>query len=307
MEQSAASEEQKQQEKEELFRLNKERVIFTKPTVKHIVSPHSGSILAETDPVIPLEEAFIKKCTEVFEKVAVGNAVTKDKIPDLLSKCGFAHDLQLLTKVVTEFYLGPESLELNSFLEFVEKFYAPDYYFGERMRKNVARGQNGAVTAYLVRNCDANTSDGEGTSSLHYCCEYNRPDIIEILAKIAKQKLVVNAQDRYGWSPLHSAAHQGTKNCVALLIKLGANVNIVNNVGKSPLHIATAQNRGAIADLLLNAKANLNLQDKQGMTPLHEAAYRGQVTLYNELSLHPTANMTVRDILGNTPAAYCDV
>jgi len=295
-----------EEQKAELFRLNKERVIFAKPTVKHIVSPHSGSILAKPEPKVPLESEISDKCMQVFNAAATDGIVSKQKIPDLLTKSGFQHDISLLAKLVEEFYTGGDDLDIDSYLAFVQSFYAPDYYFGERLRKNVARGQNAEVTNLLLRNCNANTSDGEGTSSLHYCCEFNRPDIIEILAKIAKKGLAVNAQDRYGWSPLHSATHQGNKACVSLLIKLGANVNIVNNVGKAPLHAAAAQNRGAIADLLLAAKANLNLQDKQGMTPLHEAAYRGQFTLFNELSQRPGADLTIRDVLKNTPADYCD-
>lgn len=294
-------------EKEELFRLNKERVLFTKPTVKHIVSPHSGSILASAEPVVPLEVDIVEKCAKAFQAIATNGTVPRQKIPDLLAKSGFEHDLQLLAKVVTEFYTSQsEVVEATEFLEFVGRFYAPAYHFGERLRKNVARGQNEEVTKLLVRNCNANTSDGEGTSSLHYCCEFNRPDIIELLASIAKKTLNVNAQDRYGWTPLHSATHQGNKNCVALLIKLGAKVNLVNSVGKSALHTAAAQNRGAIAELLLTAKADLNLQDNIGMTPLHEAAFRGQFTLYNELAQHKTANLQVRDILGNLPSNYLD-
>lgn len=303
---SSAPIEDLEQKKAELFRSNKERVVFTKPTVKHIVSPHSGSILAATQPSPPLEESFKGKCKVVFESLSAGGLVGKDKIPELLVKCGFEHDLQLLSKAAKEIHNGSETLDQAAFIEFVGKFNAPDYFFGEILRKNVARGQTDAVASLLVRNCNPNTSDGEGTSSLHYCCEFNRPDIIELLAKISKQQLVVNAQDRYGWSPLHSAVHQGNKNCVAALIKLKANVNIANNVGKTPLHTAAAQNRGAIATLLLAAKADLNQQDKQGMTPLHEAAYRGQMTLYTELSQHPSANMNIRDILGNLPSDYLD-
>jgi hypothetical protein len=298
--------EDQERQKSELFQRNQERVQFSKPTVKHIVSPHSGSILAKPESVAPIDENLKERCIEIFGKLSVDGILSKDKIAEVLLKCGFEHDISLLTKIANELYSGPETLEQTDFVEFATTFHAPDYYFGERLRKSVARGQTEAVIALLVRNCNPNTSDGEGTSSLHYCCEFNRPDLIELFAKLCGQKLVVNAQDRYGWSPLHSAVHQGNKNCVSALIKLGANVNIANNVGKTPLHTAAAQNRGAIATLLLAAKANLNQQDKQGMTPVHEAAYRGQMTLYTELSQHPTANMTVRDVLGNLPSDYLD-
>jgi hypothetical protein len=298
--------EEQQEAKDQLFRENKLRVQFTKPTAKHIVSPHSGSILSEPNPEPPLEEAMIEKATNAFNVLATDNLVESSAIVELLVNCGFDHDVTILAQVVKEFYTEEEPLSLTKFLEFLRKFYAPAYYYGQRLRRNVGRGQNSEVTSLLVRNCDANTSDGEGTSSLHYCCEYNRPDIIEILVNIAKKGLALNAQDRYGWTPLHSAVHQGNQECVAWLLKLGAKVNMVNSVGKSPLHTAAAQNRSAIADMLLQAKANVNLQDAAGMTPLHEAAYRGQFALYNDLCKHPTAQTDIKDILGYLPSDYLD-
>lgn len=300
------SNEEKERQRDEFLQANKERVFFRKPVVKHIVSPHSGSILATAEPVVPLDENLKQRCVDLFEKLSSEGTIPKAVIPELLIKCGFDNDLALVTKAVNESYSGLDVLEQQDLLEFVGKFHAPDYYYGERLRKCVARGQTDSVVALLVRGCSPNTADGEGTSPLHYCCEFNRPELIDLLARMSKQKLIVNAKDRYGWSPLHSAVHQGNKNCVAALIKLGADVNIANNAGKTPLHTAAAQNRTSIAAQLLAAKANLNQPDNQGMTPLHEAAYRGQFTLYQELSQHPTADLTIRDILGNLPSDYVD-
>jgi len=36
-----------------------------------------------------------------------------------------------------------------------------------------------SIHVFVYRKCDVNTADGEGTTSLHYCGEYNRPDIIK--------------------------------------------------------------------------------------------------------------------------------
>ncbi|KAJ1433312.1 ankyrin repeat-containing domain protein [Ochromonadaceae sp. CCMP2298] len=376
-----ALEAQRQADEAEKRRSNNARVQFRKPVVKHIVSPHSGSILAEHEPVLVLDKALADRCAEAFEAVlleareaviaaeaaaaapvkgakgAKGAAVVAEvvveapqgektlpieMIPALLQRCGFEHDLALLSRVVEDFYVGwrqgdkgqahgghggspgvgstvggngedgaagaGEALTLPALLDFVEKFHTPSYHYGERLRRNVGRGQADAAKTLVLRGTDANTSDGMGTSSLHYCAEFDRPEIIEILAQLGEKgkKLVVNGQDRYGWTPLHSACHQGNKTCAALLLKLGADPNLVNNVGKSPLHTAAMQNRGAIVEILLAAGANPNLPDNQGMSPIHEAAYRGQAVIYAELSKLPGADLGLKDRLGYTPPYYFD-
>jgi ankyrin repeat protein len=108
--------------------------------------------------------------------------------------------------------------------------------------------------------------------------------------------LVVDAKDKYGWTPLYCASHHGSTECVKILLHelgtyhmtlkfitsnmllifkfSGADVTVRNNVGKTALHAAMGQNRSAIAELLVHAGASLNAKDSKGMTPLHECAYR---------------------------------
>lgn len=113
-------------------------------------------------------------------------------------------------------------------------------------------------------------------------------------------------QDRYGWTPLHCAAHQGNKDCVRLLLQYGADVTKVNREGKSALHLAAAQNRAAIVQMLLEAGADANLQDQVGMTPVHESTYRGHFPLYNEFARQPHVETDTLDILKRTAADYID-
>ena len=56
----------------------------------------------------------------------------------------------------------------------------------------------------------------------------------------------VNAKDDVGWTPLHSAAYDGHKEIVELLIAKGADVNAKNNFEDTPLDFAD----GEIADFL---------------------------------------------------------
>ena len=114
-------------DKTELYGLNKERVQFSKPNVKHIVSPHSASILAEAEPKPPLDADIAECAGKIFASCSINGEVSAKKIPELLVKCGFEHDLALLTKVVLEFYSGPDTLDANAFMAFAERFHAPAY------------------------------------------------------------------------------------------------------------------------------------------------------------------------------------
>jgi len=304
---------------------NKERVAFRKPIVKHIVSPHSGSLLANTNVIMSDLPADMEQVAiTAFELMAEEQLVEKNKLTDLLQKTGFSiNDMEMLKQLIDEFYSNShsssdksadpttidksvEKIDLTAYLDFLRKFYAAPYHNGEKLRRYSSRNESDAVKKLLLRKCDVNTADGEGTTSLHYCSEYNRPEIINILSSLSssKDQLIVDAKDRYGWTPLHSAAFQGNTACVELLLKLKANVNAVHNQGKSALHLAAAQGRSAICTLLLEAGADINLQDHQGMTPIHEAGYRGQSTVYNELIRDVNANMDLRDALNNLPIDY---
>jgi len=309
---------------------NKERVAFRKPVVKHIVSPHSGSLLADSKVIVSdLPTDIEQAAVTAFESMAIEQLIEKNKLSDLLLKTGFTTDnMEMLNQLIDEFCgnsrsssdkstdpttidTSIEKIDMTSYLDFLRKFYASPYHNGERLRRYSSRNESDAVKKLLLRKCDVNTADGEGTTSLHYCSEYNRPDMINILSSpptpsssSMPHQLVVDAKDRYGWTPLHSAAFQGNISCVELLLKLNANVNVVNNQGKSALHLAATQGRSAICALLLEKGADINLQDQQGMTPIHEAGYRGQVTVYNELIRDVNAKMDLRDALNNLPIDY---
>lgn len=280
------------------------RVVFRKPQVKHIVSAHTGSILANEEPHPPLDGELAGVASNAFAELAAEGLLEKDMLPEALVHSGFQTPIEHISHHLGKIYSGPDQLTEADFLMFLERFHAPAYYFGQRMRKYASRNQSDEVSQLLARNCDVNTGDGEGLTTLHYCCEYNRPEIIKLLVELAGDKLLLNAQDRHGWTPLHCAANQGNKDCVRLLLDLGADVSIVNVVGKTALHLAVAQNRGLIVDMLLIAGADLNLPDACGQTPIHEASYRGQFTLYNELVRNQNADCTPKDILGNDAARY---
>ncbi|RYH29293.1 ankyrin repeat domain-containing protein [archaeon] len=168
-----------------------------------------------------------------------------------------------------------------------------------------SRGCIPEMVHLIMRGCNINCGDGEGLTCLHHACEYNRLDVVEALLDVGKSSLAVNAQDKYGWTPLHCAAHHGSVQCVQKLLTCNVNLRLKSKAGKTCLHLACAQNRNAIVPLLLQKDADLiNLGDDMGMTPLHEAAYRGHMALYQELCKHPKADIPAKDKLDRQPGDY---
>jgi uncharacterized protein len=143
------------------------------------------------------------------------------------------------------------------------------------------------VELLLAKGADVNASTIDGDTPLHkaarvldYYGDYsilqrNTPlhnfnrDVLELLlAKGAD----VNAKNKEGETPLHTAAEKGYSYLAELLLAKKADVNVKNNRGETPLHVAAICNRKDIVELLLAYKADVNVKDSNRYTPLHYAA-----------------------------------
>jgi ankyrin repeat protein len=121
----------------------------------------------------------------------------------------------------------------------------------------------------------------------------------------------IMARDKFGFTPVHWAASEGSVGQVKVLLSMGLNLMARNKIGRTPLHHAagnpynthTPENIRA----LLSAGAGLMARDKYGSTPLHQAASGG--TPSNVLILISAgADVMARDEDGRTPlhsAAAC--
>lgn len=293
---------------------NVQRVLIPKLEVKKIVSHHSATILSEPDPIVHLEEeGLVDKAIAAFKGAAESDdLLPKDKLPAVVSSLAeHSIDVQKLSVLISDsFPTCPDRIELSVYLDFLTRFLAPAFEYGQHFRLYSCRGCIPEMQKLALRLCPVHTGDGEGLTAAHHACEFNRPDVLDALITMtAKPTTLVNAQDRYGWSPLHCAAHHGSIACVKRLIGLNADLQLKNVQGKTALHLACAQNRSAIVFLLLQAQSDLlHSVDKMDMTPLHEAGYRGHSALYQDLAKHPAsaAILQQRDLLGRTPAEYME-
>lgn len=285
-------------------------VQFDPPVVKQIISKHSGSILAKEDITVELSNIVEDKAKKIFEECDQSNGgsgiLPSSMIITLLNGMGYSGDVEIMSKIIQKLY-EKDDISLPEWLTFLERYQAPAYYYGQRFRKYCGRGQCEDIHMLILRGCDPNSGDGEGLTGLHYAAELNRVTVIEYLAKLLGNKLILNCHDRYGWTPLHSAAFHGNLESVELLIKLGADVHAVEKYGKTALHLAVSQSRNAICDLLVKKGANVMSADCHGMTCLHEATYKGYEKTFQLLCSQKGANLQAKDTFGNTPDYYLNI
>ncbi|MHC4168739.1 MAG: ankyrin repeat domain-containing protein [Planctomycetota bacterium] len=123
---------------------------------------------------------------------------------------------------------------------------------------------------------------------------------IEQIRSLVAAGAVVNAKQRFGYTPLHYAAWDGNRKMVERLIDKGAAVNAATWLGDTPLHSACERHRTGIAELLISKGANVNAKGNYGRTPLHHAAWLGNKDLV-ALLLANGANVNSEEEHGNTP------
>lgn len=76
-------------------------------------------------------------------------------------------------------------------------------------------------------------------SPLPYLLLPSHSQHVDVAAMLIKHNSLVNATDRWSFTPLHEAAQKGRTQLCALLIVHGANVNTRNQEGELPYDLAT--------------------------------------------------------------------
>ena len=88
---------------------------------------------------------------------------------------------------------------------------------------------------------------------------------------------LINANDRFGHSPLHYAAYRGNAYIVDYLLRHGGNPNTRGNHLSTPLHSAAWGKNQKVVELLLEDGAEVDAQTDEHETPIMTATLRGQV------------------------------
>uniref|UniRef100_A0ABD2VWD1 F-box domain-containing protein n=1 Tax=Trichogramma kaykai TaxID=54128 RepID=A0ABD2VWD1_9HYME len=145
--------------------------------------------------------------------------------------------------------------------------------------------QHRNVMEILLRNkANPNLSNKNGSTYLHLISmgrNSGAADLAKFFFEIndeVDQRVLVDAQDKWGRTPLYWALWRVNKRLTELLLRRGANPNLANEEGWTPLHVISRGNRDTCWLKMLfelggqeHESVRVDARDNQGRTPLHLA------------------------------------
>jgi len=142
----------------------------------------------------------------------------------------------------------------------------------QRRRSALRRGLSDVVALLLKSGVDVDPRDNDNKTPLLCALEGNSGDGT-VPRLLLEHGASVNVWDKNGQAPLHLASRYDYSDVVALLLKLGADVDAPDNDRITPLLCALKSNYfSSAAQVLLERGASVNVRDKDGQTPLHLAS-----------------------------------
>uniref|UniRef100_A0ABD2WCP8 Uncharacterized protein n=1 Tax=Trichogramma kaykai TaxID=54128 RepID=A0ABD2WCP8_9HYME len=201
--------------------------------------------------------------------------------------------------------------EINDDIDQTIQVDARDKFGNTPLYVALYHSNNKVAEILLKRGADSNLANADGWTPLHVMSERNRSiGLTKILFKLSKAKnwpVQVNAREKSGNTPLHSALSYNNHKVATLLLKNGADPNLANEDGETPLHIICM--RSCDDDLLeiffkicndIKQTVQVNAQDKLGRTSLHYALYYGHKKMTESL-LRRGSDPNVANEKGSTP------
>lgn len=165
------------------------------------------------------------------------------------------------------------------------------------------RSSSGCLKLLLEAGADVHLTDSYGWTALHHAATHGSMECIRLLLKY-KAAVEVETSSPAGWTPLMGAVDGGHALACEELLKAGASAHHgLPRSGMQPLHFAARKDKSSVIDLLLRAGADIDaptLVEDFGRTPLLFAAYKGAVAALR-LLVERGANVHAVDTFGDTP------
>ena len=161
------------------------------------------------------------------------------------------------------------------------------------LHERLEHGQDAEAELLLAQGADANGSDKDDQTHLHYVAIHGTRAEAELLLAHGAD---VNAKDDVGRTPLYEAVFLGHRDLAELFLAHGANVD-ARFGGNTPLYEAAIAGHPDVVGLLLAHGADVNAKNNHGFTALHWT----KSTKIAELLLAHGANVNAKDNDGMTP------
>lgn len=137
------------------------------------------------------------------------------------------------------------------------------------------------VQLLLERGADPEAKNSGQATALICAAEEQFEEIVELLLK---NKASVNAQDQWGWTPLHRAqVKMESEQVTQLLLNYKAEVDARCEKQRTPLHWAAEWGNTLTVPILLEHEADIETKDIAGRTPLHVAIEYRQTEMVIQL------------------------
>ena len=129
-----------------------------------------------------------------------------------------------------------------------------------------------------------NTTCGFYGTALHAASRMNHLKVVQSLLRNGAD---VNAQGRWGHTPLLSSSESGHVEVVRWLLEHGADANAKDEDDDlTSLHLAASEGHFDVVCTLLKHNADTNASEDTGWTPLHMASHHGRVDIVRLLLNH---------------------
>ena len=184
----------------------------------------------------------------------------------------------------------------------------------------VKLGSKEIVELLLSNGANVNAKNNRGLTPLHYVAgegfkdkweppgsggKETKVDYRELAKLLLAHEADVNAQDKYGYTPLHSAADAGNEQVAKILLDKTADINKQDNMGDTPLHVAAYEYKISVVNILLSYKVDVNKKNLYGATPLHYSASHDALDI-SKLLITNKSDVNAKDMKGKTPL-HCAV
>ncbi|XP_023316436.1 serine/threonine-protein phosphatase 6 regulatory ankyrin repeat subunit B-like isoform X2 [Trichogramma pretiosum] len=173
------------------------------------------------------------------------------------------------------------------------------------------------VAETLLRKCaDPHLANFNKSTPLHVACQVlnDNDDFIKkffLINDVNRRTVRIDAQNKWGLTPLHIAVSRNSVKLVEFLLRRGANPNISDVDGLTPLHIiCQTKCSDDLAKMFfeiideIHQSVQVDARDRTDSTPLCHAVSFGHKTMV-ELLLRRGADPHWTDDFGLTPVSFC--